>query len=70
MKYTFTRFVRLLLILGFVFISIPGFAQTIKYVQTGEEFSGPFASWKNVKTVFGAKGDGVTDDAPAINAAL
>ena len=70
MKYTFTRFVRLLLILGFVFISIPGFTQTIKYVQTGEEFSGPFASWKNVKTVFGAKGDGVTDDAPAINAAL
>jgi len=47
-----------------------GFAQVISYYQTGEEFSGPFKSWKNVKTDFGAKGDGVTNDAPAINAAL
>ncbi|HTB05603.1 MAG TPA: glycosyl hydrolase family 28-related protein [Bacteroidia bacterium] len=47
-----------------------GFSQVLKYVQTGEEFSGPFKSWKNVKTDFGAKGDGITDDAPAINAAL
>ncbi len=46
------------------------FGQTVQYFQTGEEFSGPFRSWKNVKTVFGAKGDGVTNDAPAINAAL
>jgi len=48
----------------------PGGAQTVSYFQTGEEFSGPFPSWKNVKTDFGAKGDGVTDDAPAINRAL
>jgi len=45
-------------------------SQTISYYQTGEEFSGPLPSWKNVKTDFGAKGDGVTDDAPAITAAL
>jgi hypothetical protein len=35
-----------------------------------EEPLGPFASWVNVQTQFGAKGDGVTDDAPALQAAL
>ncbi len=45
-------------------------AQIIRYVQTGEEFSGPLSSWKNVKTDFGAKGDGFSNDAPAINAAM
>jgi VanZ family protein len=45
-------------------------AQTIQYYQTGEEFSGKLSSWKNVKTDFGAVGNGVTNDAPAINAAL
>ena len=48
----------------------PAGTQTVSYFQTGEEFTGPFPSWKNVKTDFGAKGDGVTDDAPAINRAL
>jgi hypothetical protein len=32
-------------------------AQTVEYFQTGEEFTGPFKSWKNVKTDFGAKGE-------------
>jgi len=31
---------------------------------------GPFSSWANVKTDYGATGDGVTDDAPAIQRAL
>lgn len=55
-------------ILSLIFNS--GFAQTISYYQTGEEFAGPFKSWINVKTVFGAVGDGVHDDAPNINAAI
>lgn len=45
-------------------------SQTISYFETGEEFTGPLPGWKNVKTDFGAKGDGITDDALAITAAL
>jgi hypothetical protein len=46
------------------------FSQTISYYATGEEFTGPLPGWKNIKTDFGAKGDGITDDAAAITAAL
>ena len=35
-----------------------------------EEFVGPFPSWANVKTNYGAAGDGVTDDTAAIQKAL
>jgi hypothetical protein len=35
-----------------------------------EEFVGPFPNWANVKTNYGAVGDGVTDDTTAIQKAL
>lgn len=35
-----------------------------------EEFVGPFASWLNVQTQYGARGDGTTDDTAAIQRAL
>ena len=34
------------------------------------EFFGPFPSWANVKTEFGAVGDGTADDTAAIQRAL
>ena len=37
---------------------------------TDDEFVGPFASLINVKTQFGAIGDGVTDETAALQAAL
>nr|MCU0981629.1 glycoside hydrolase family 55 protein [Pirellulaceae bacterium] len=49
----------------------PAFAQTaIQYYDTAEEFAGPFPSWKNVKTDYGAVGDGTADDTAAIQKAL
>ncbi|HUS03286.1 MAG TPA: glycosyl hydrolase family 28-related protein [Chitinophagaceae bacterium] len=37
---------------------------------TDDEFVGPFANWINVKTQFGAIGDGSTDETVALQAAL
>ena len=38
--------------------------------STREEFAGPFPSWTNVKTVYGAIGDGHTDDTGALQRGL
>jgi hypothetical protein len=40
------------------------------FVESAATFDGPFSSWVNIKTAFGAKGDGVTDDTVAIQSAL
>jgi hypothetical protein len=42
----------------------PGFA------EHAQQFDGPFPSWLNIQTAFGAKGDGVTDDTQAFQNAL
>src|SRR5437660_7129560 len=36
----------------------------------GDEFVGPFPSWTNVKTAYGAAGDGMADDTAAIQSGL
>ena len=40
------------------------------FSQDGDEFVGPFASWADVKTKYGAVGDGVADDTAALQSAL
>ena len=36
----------------------------------GDEFVGPFSSWKNVRAAYGAAGDGVADDTAALQRGL
>ncbi len=38
--------------------------------EPAEFFVGPFASWTNLKTKYGARGDGIADDTRALQAAL
>ena len=52
----------------FIFTSCKGFAQG--HPSTDDEFVGPFSSWINVKTQFGAVGDGITDETAALQAAF
>jgi hypothetical protein len=47
-----------------------GVSRALGIGVSGDEFVGPFASWANVETEFGAVGDGKADDTAAIQRAL
>jgi hypothetical protein len=62
---------KLAIYLALAFFPVQGiFAQAGVGPSDGDEFVGPFASWANVKSVYGAVGDGLADDTNAFQAAL
>jgi len=40
------------------------------YPSVRDEFVGPFSSWRNARTDYGAKGDGIADDTAALQSAF
>ena len=56
--------------LFFYFFCLSNCGYSQSYPATDDEFVGPFASWINVKTQFGAVGNGVTDETAALQAAF
>ncbi len=44
--------------------SLSNLAVNLTSFSNIDEFMGPFPSWANVKTLYGAKGDGINDDTP------
>jgi hypothetical protein len=60
----------LLLALLPVVASLPAQSVTVTRAPTDEEFVGPLSSWRNLKTTYGAVGDGVADDTTALENAL
>jgi hypothetical protein len=51
-------------------VAAPGFSLVDGAGASPDEFIGPFPSWANVKTDYGAVGDGKADDTAAIQKAL
>jgi hypothetical protein len=60
----------LLLCAAFLLGSTPTVASGQQAPAYQDEFIGPFSSWANVKTVYHAAGDGITDDTAALQSAL
>ena len=55
---------------SFVFLAYACLSSLVASAAPVAEFIGPFPSWANVKTEFGAVGDGKADDTAAIQKAL
>src|SRR5947209_5223052 len=53
-----------------VFAAAAASAPVAAHAMGDEEFVGPFPSWANAKTNYGAVADGVTDDTAVIQKAL
>lgn len=54
-----------------LFFTVNSYAQNTGPIpKNGDEFVGPFKSWLNAKDNFGAKGNGVSDDSNALQAAF